>query len=175
MTPPIRQRVSGAYVHMNADEMNRFPSRKNPRLRHFDYSSPHYYFVTICTWEKRCLFWNSGELNQYGHIAKQGFEEMTAHFPGVEVDKYVVMPNHVHGILILNGHTSNLSTVVGLYKSYVTKQVHSLDSDCRVWQTSFYDHVIRNQKDYARIWLYIEGNPARWKEDCFFHEQAVRK
>ena len=155
---------------MNADEMNRFPSRKNPRLRQFDYSLPYYYFVTICTWEKRCLFWQSGALSEYGHIAKQGFEEMTVHFPDLVVDKYVVMPNHVHGIVILNRPTSNLSTAIGLYKSYVTKQIHRLDSHCRVWQTSFHDHVIRNQRDYERIWLYIEGNPARWKEDCFFQE-----
>ena len=156
---------------MNHDnKTDRFPSRRNPRLKQYDYVAPNYYFVTICTWEKRYLFWQLDHLNAFGKIAAQGFEEIPSHFPDVAVDKYVIMPNHVHGILILNKQTSNLSTVIGLYKSYVTKQIHGLDSNCKVWQTSFHDHVIRNQKDYERIWLYIEANPARWNEDCFYQE-----
>lgn len=154
---------------MNAnDEQNRFHSRKNPRLKRYDYTTPNYYFITICTWEKRCIFWNRGKLNQYGEIAKQGLEEITQHFPYVVVDKFVVMPNHVHAILILQADKTNISTVVGQYKSIVSKRIHEFDADCKVWQTSFHDHVIRNQKDYERIWLYIEANPARWEDDCFF-------
>ena len=150
------------------DEHDRLHSRKNPRLKQFDYTTPNYYFVTICTWEKRSLFWSGGALNKRGIIAKQGFEEIGHHFPDVTVDKFVVMPNHVHGILILGTEKTDLSVVIGQYKSFVSKQVHTFDVGCRVWQTSFHDHVIRNQKDYERIWLYIEGNPARWSEDCFY-------
>ena len=154
---------------MNAnDEQNRFHSRKNPRLKRYDYTTPNYYFITICTWEKRCLFWKSGKLNQYGVTAKQGFEEITQHFPDVIVDKFVVMPNHVHAILILQTDGTNVPTVIGQYKSFVSKRIHEFDAGCRVWQASFHDHVIRNQKDYERIWLYIEANPARWEDDCFF-------
>ena len=150
------------------DEHDRFHSRKSPRLKRYDYATPNYYFITICTWEKRCLFWHRGALNKYGKIAKQGFEEIEHHFPEVTVDKFVVMPNHVHGILILKTEKTDLSVVVGQYKSFVSKQVHAIDAGCRVWQASFHDHVIRNQKDYERIWLYIEGNPMRWADDCFY-------
>ena len=150
------------------DEQDRFHSRKSPRLRQYDYTTPNDYFVTICTWEKKCLFWRTGVLNHYGEIAKQSFEEIGRHFPDVTVDKFVVMPNHVHGILVLQSGSTNLSAVIGQYKSYVSKQIHVFDADCRVWQASFHDHVIRSQKDYERIWLYIEGNPMRWEDDCFF-------
>ena len=154
---------------MNAnDEQDRFHSRRNPRLKKYDYTTPNYYFVTICTREKRCLFWHRSVLSKYGEIAKQGFEEIGYHFPDVIVDKFVVMPNHVHGILVLQGGRTNLSSVIGQYKSYVSKQIHAFDTGCKVWQASFHDHVIRNQQDYERIWLYIEANPARWDEDCFY-------
>ena len=154
---------------MNADdEQDRFHSRKHPRRKRYDYATPNYYFITICTWEKRYIFWNKEKLNRYGEIAGQGFGGITHHFPDVTVDKFVVMPNHVHAILILQDDKTNISTVIGQYKSYVSKQTHEFDADCKVWQTSFHDHVIRNQKDYERIWLYIEANPARWEGDCFF-------
>ncbi|MCI7639964.1 MAG: transposase [Clostridiales bacterium] len=107
-------------------------------------------------------------LSKYGEIAKRGFEKIEHHFPDVIVDKFVVMPNHVHGILVLQSGSTNLPTVIGQYKSYVSKKIHGFDADCKVWQASFHDHVIRNQKDYERIWLYIEGNPMRWGDDCFY-------
>lgn len=169
MTPPpaIIFWVVGYMVSSN--DFDRFPSRKSPRLKFFDYTAPNYYFVTICTWEKRCLFSQSGtELNQFGEIAKRTFENIPQHFPTVKVDKFVVMPNHVHGILILNEQNVDLSTVVGQYKSHVTHQIHLIYPGCREWQTSFHDHIIRNQADYERIWNYIEANPARWQGDCFY-------
>ena len=152
----------------NGGEMGRFPSRKNPRLKHFDYTTPNYYFVTICTWEKRYLFWDSEGLNSFGKIARQELVNIPSHFPNVRVDQYVVMPNHVHAILILDGCETNLSTIIGLYKSGVTKQIHGIAPECRLWHSSFHDHVIRNRKEYERIWLYIEANPAKWNDDCFF-------
>ena len=78
------------------------------------------------------LYWRGSSLNKFGKIAKQGFEEIGHHFPDVIVDKFVVMPNHVHGILILQTGSTNLSAVIGQYKSYVSKQIHAFDADCRV-------------------------------------------
>lgn len=145
-----------------------FPQRKHPRLSYFDYSTPGYYFITICTHEKRCIFGPPSNLNAYGRIAEDAFAEIPKHFPQVKIDKYVVMPNHVHAILILSPGATGLSPVVGSYKSSVTKRIHAIDPDIKVWQTSFHDHVIRNQPGYEKIWSYIETNPLKWEDDCFY-------
>ena len=148
----------------------RFPVRKSPTIPNFDYSTPNYYFVTICTNRKTCLFGTPGKENWRGKIAEKGLLQINQHFSSVLVDKYVVMPNHVHAIIILQDDQANLTTVVGQYKSYVTRQIHKMEPDIQVWQTSFHDHGIRTQAGYEKIWNYIEGNPAKWCEDCFFAE-----
>ena len=91
-------------------------------------------------------------------------------FPGVVVDKYVVMPNHIHAIIVLKEHGVGLSTVIGQYKTAVTRKIRSAAPNMIVWQRSFHDHIIRNQKSYELIWSYIDSNPYRWKEDLFFVE-----
>ena len=148
-------------------EDNRFPSRKNPRLPQFDYSQPNYYFVTICTWAKACIFGTPADLSVYGKVAQNCLSEIESHFPGVILDKWVVMPNHIHAIVVLPGNI-NLSAVIGLYKSAVTRQLHKAAPNLRVWQNSFHDHVIRNSFDYEKIWSYIDGNPQKWETDCFY-------
>ena len=170
MTPPTSYPIlSGqVVVKMQNNNADRFPSRKHPRLKQYDYTTPNYYFVTICTKEKACLFGGPGMLNQCGSIAQQGILEIEDHFPGVKVDKYAVMPNHIHMILVLQGETASLPTVIGQFKSYVTKQIRQSEPKCEVWQTSYHDHIIRDQKGYENIWLYIESNPANWEKDCFY-------
>ena len=149
-------------------DRSKYPSRKNPRHRSIDYSAPNYYFITICTDGKKCIFGKANQLNEFGNIAYDGFRQIPQHYSDVFVDKCVVMPNHVHAILVLTGNQTKLSDVVCSYKSYVTKKIHELQPDRKVWQTSFHDHVIRNQQAYEKIWLYIEGNPMNWDKDCFF-------
>ena len=149
------------------EDADRFHNRKHPRLKQYDYATPNYYFVTICTWEKSCIFGMPERANSLGCIAERAIENIPVHFQGVSVDKYVIMPNHIHAILVLEGET-NLATVIGQYKSAVTKEIHVWNPHMKVWQTSFHDHIIRNQEDYARIWAYIDTNPARWMEDCFY-------
>lgn len=146
----------------------RYPKRKNPRMKHYDYSTPGYYFVTFCTHDKMCLFGNAQQLNSLGQKAKESLEEIPVHFPGVVIDKYVVMPNHIHAIIILTGHNIHLSTVIGSYKSFVAKQVRKSFPGLKVWQASFHDHVIRDQKGYEHIWMYIDTNPQQWENDCFY-------
>ena len=92
------------------------------------------------------------------------------HFPEVLVDKWVVMPNHVHVIIHLNDCTTELSHVIGQYKSAVTRNIRRIVENMTVWQTSYHDHVIRSERDYLRIWEYIDTNPSRWKDDCFYTE-----
>ena len=136
----------------------------------FDYATPGYYFITICTKEKRCFFGDPQTLNDAGRIAQQMLEEIPIHFQGVRVDKFVVMPNHIHAILILEDSKANLSDVVGQYKSAVTRNLRKAGWDQPIWQSSFHDHVIRDQMGYERIWTYIDANPIRWIDDCFYTE-----
>ena len=151
---------------LGEDELNRFPVRRNPRSKYIDYTSQNYYFVTICTKDKRCIFGEPSKLSGFGKIAKECLARIPEHFCSVRLDKWVVMPNHIHAIIVLNGNTVPLSTIIGQYKSAVTRQLHKISPDISIWQDSFHDHVIQNQKDYERIWSYIDANPARWMDDC---------
>ncbi|MBR6653401.1 MAG: transposase [Oscillospiraceae bacterium] len=148
------------------------PNRKKQRLSQFDYSSENYYFVTICTADKKHLFGKAGELNQFGKIAEKKILDIPNHHYGVRIDKYAVMPNHIHAIVVLGcaGKTPtekipSLYTVLGSYKSSVTREIHEIAPEVTVWQSSYNDHVIRNNADYSNIWQYIDQNPERWNED----------
>ena len=100
----------------------------------------------------------------------QAIRDIPIHYAAIRIDHYVVMPNHVH--LLLQIITDNdrqimpaptISVIVQQLKGIVTKQIgHS------IWQKLFHDHVVRGEKDYLEIWNYIDGNPSRWEEDCFF-------
>ena len=142
-------------------------TRKATRLPKYDYATPNYYFITICTHEKKCIFGQPGKLNAYGKIAEECVKKIEAVFPSVDVDNYVVMPNHIHMILALkeNGEETNISTVIGQYKATVTKKIAESKN---IWQRSFHDHIIRNQTSYEKIWNYVEYNAAKWEQDCFY-------
>ena len=157
---------------MMPNDNDRFPVRKNPRMKQYDYTSHNYYFATICTRDKLCLFGSPAKLSPMGKIAADCLRNIPAHFPGVIIDKWVVMPNHIHAIVILPGTTTNLSNVIGQYKAAVTKESRAFYPNVQIWQTSFHDHVVRDQADYERIWTYIDTNPARWMDDCFYIPQA---
>ena len=98
--------------------------------------------------------------------------QISAHYPGVTVDKYVVMPNHVHMILVLPAdggralRAPTVSRIVRAWKETVTKMLGEA-----IWQKSFYDHIIRDENDYLRIWTYIHTNPAKWAEDTYYIAQ----
>ena len=158
------------------------PQRKSNRLPNFDYSTPGAYFITICVKDHRCIFWqNVGAsiahpqmptLTKYGIAVDAAIRNIPTHYPAISVDHYVVMPNHIHLLLQINTDADGrpmvaptISHVVQQMKGIVTKQIgHS------IWQKLFHDHVIRNEKDYLKIWEYIDNNPARWKDDCFYEE-----
>ena len=164
------------------------PNRKPLRLTDYDYSAPGAYFVTICTHEKACLFGRiipaadkAGAYMQYSPIGKMAREcllDIASHYDNVRVDHWVIMPNHIHMLVQITekidsqpGMRCDISNVVGKYKAAVTRKIGQarLPSG-KLWQTSFYDHVIRNQEDYLSIWQYIDGNPSKWLEDCFCSE-----
>lgn len=144
-----------------------FPVRKSPRLKNFDYATPTAYFVTMCTYQKACLFGLPDQLSQMGRIAQAAIETIPVHFSGVQIEKSVVMPNHVHMLVQLSGSVQ-LSALVGSYKASVSKQIHQINPSVIVWQRSYHDHVIRTPRAWEDIWTYIDQNPLRWELDCFY-------
>ncbi len=149
------------------------PRRKLPRLHGFDYSLPNYYFVTICTADKKCLFGEPQELGYLGKLVEQELVNIPSHYPNVWIDKYVIMPNHIHAIIVLENMpegSASLSTVVGQFKAGVSRKVHGHQPGMVLWQKSFYDTVIRSEAAYRQIWNYIEGNPSKWQEDELYQQ-----
>ena len=117
-------------------------------------------------------------MNSYGRIAEEHLLRIPLLNPNIQIDKYVIMPNHLHVIFVVNPKENendmvDLSFVIGQYKMSVTKKIRMKEPGKMVWQRSFHDHVIRNQKRYEMIWQYIENNPLKWEEDCFY--QTVQK
>lgn len=148
------------------------PNRKSPRASWWDYTTAADYFVTICS-KNRTHFFGKIEngkmqLSHAGIIADVFWYEIKNHFPMVELFAFVVMPNHIHGIIRLlpSEQQSSLSTIVGSYKSAVTKHCNRLSLP-HEWQTRFYDNIIRSEQDFERIENYIRNNPANWPTDKF--------
>ncbi len=156
--------------------------RKRNRLENYDYSLAGAYFVTICSYSREKIFGNivgediilptTVQLTPAGKIVENSIKEINSHYPSVTVDKYVIMPNHIHLILVIgpdeNGRiisSPTLSTVVGQMKRASAKNIGR-----KVWQRSFHDHVIRNEHDYMEIWHYIDINPRKWRDDHFYVE-----
>jgi len=164
--------------------MDNLPRRKKTRLEDFDYSTPGAYFITICTQNRRNILSNIvGDgfpvSKMSGKIAERFIKMISVKYPKARVDKYVIMPNHIHMILEMEkdlGETGNpsptMGTIIGWYKYQVSTHINLAKGTAgqRVFQRSYYDHVIRNQQDYNEIWQYIDSNPAKWQEDCFYNE-----
>lgn len=148
-----------------------FYNRKSPRISYYDYSRENYYFITICTHERHCYFGSIHAKSWIGELAEAHLRQIPNHYTDVSVDKFVVMPNHIHMILVIqSGGKWSVEQIIGQYKSGVSRQARKKYPSLCLWQRSFHDRVIRSQKDYERIWLYIEGNPLCWKKDCFYLE-----
>ena len=157
------------------------------RLKGHDYSeSGRYYFVTICTKDRMEWFGDAKDgkiiLNECGKIARSAWEDIFQHFNQIELDEFVVMPNHIHGILFVtpngldavgNGHAHSLQdknpqnrsretipVVIGSYKSAVTRQIHQNGILNFEWQKSFHDRIIRTEGSLEKIREYILFNPS---------------
>lgn len=160
---------------------------ESSKLPEYDYSLLHWYYVTINTKNHVCCF---GEvingnmiLNEFGEIAENCWKEIPAHFLRVTLDYFVIMPNHLHGIIAINeqserntehenvetGHApslqskrNSLSDIVGSFKSSVSRQIHKKCNSDFHWQERFYDRIIRNENELFQIRKYIELNPFKW-------------
>jgi REP element-mobilizing transposase RayT len=169
--------------------------RRSIRLKGFDYASVGAYFVTIVTWHRDMLFGEIANdemrLNTLGNIADECWRAIPDHFPNVELGAFVVMPNHVHGILVIqNGVDAfastfnrrgtiyrapteefqkpvpgSIPTIVRTYKAAVTRRIGREYNSAGIWQRNYYEHVIRNHEEWDRIHRYIQSNPSQWAED----------
>ncbi len=154
-------------------------SRKPNRLQDYDYGKNGAYFITICVKDRHEMLWkpvgariahpHEQTLSDIGEVVNTAIQNIPAIYSNVRVDKYVIMPNHIHMILtIANDHgramrAPTISIVVNQMKGYVTKQI-----GFTIWQKLFHDHIIRNEQEYREIWNYINQNPQKWQEDCYY-------
>ena len=162
------------------------PKRKPTRLKGYDYYQNGAYFVTICVKERKQLLSKivgqglppaENRLSAYGKIASKQIELLETRYKGIKIDKYVVMPNHIH-ILISNLEETagaspcpTISDIICSFKSITTRMCKKQGLTIQhLFQSSFHDHIIRNEKDYKKIWEYIDTNVIRWKEDCFYND-----
>ena len=154
------------------------PSRKTLRLQNFDYSSNGCYFITLCTKDKKPLLSTVGAstarpqeptLTKCGTVVDCAIQRIPVVYPSVRVDKYVIMPNHIHLLISIDqedgraGLAPTISRIVQQTKGFATKQIGQ-----SIWQKSFYDEIIRNDAHYLKIWNYIDTNPFRWTEDEYY-------
>lgn len=160
----------------------RLITRKPNRLCEFDYSGNGVYFITVCTKDKQCILWNttpvgadiirwnSSKLSEYGKIVYNAILNIKKHYDYVTVEKFVIMPNHIHMLLMIDSSgrmvsapTKTVSTIIGQLKRSVSKSIGK-----SIWQKSFYDHIIRDENDFLTKWKYIDENPIKWETDEYF-------
>jgi putative transposase len=157
---------------------------ESTRLPGWDYAGAGWYFVTICTRNRECLFGDivDGEmhLSSIGEIVAEEWQKTPDIRPNVVLDEWVIMPNHLHGIIIIERDVSTTTTtpsrlkagslgaIIGQVKSICTKRIWAIGHTDFAWQARFYDHIIRNEASLKRIREYIVNNPAKWKEDRYY-------
>ena len=161
---------------------NLLPKRKPNRLNGFDYGAGHSYFITICTQNReKILSHIVGEgstlpiLTKQGEIIKNLIECIPLKYSSFSVDYYVIMPNHIHLLTTVfdDGRADPSPTItsfIGWLKYQATKEIYKItgNNQKKIFQRSFYDHVIRNRDDYEQISKYIYENPINWESDEFF-------
>lgn len=164
------------------------PKRKSARLKGYDYSSPGAYFVTVCTKNREELFEIEFPVGNdlrvvpppQNEIVHKWLKEIETKYTNFKIDKYVIMPNHIHIIIVITERHigRSLQDVMRWFKTMVTNEYIRLvkEHKCKpfnekLWQKSYHDHIIRGEKDYLKIWEYIDSNPLKWKEDCFYTER----
>jgi REP element-mobilizing transposase RayT len=169
------------------------PSRRSIRLKGYDYAQPGAYYVTICTAGRLCIFGevaaDAVQLSPIGSIVEATWKELPQHYPFVELDSFVVMPNHVHGVLFLLDEPSfegyvvgaglrparkvagqvrhSLSEVVRAFKTFSARRINAARGarGASVWQRNYYERIVRDEKELERIREYIDNNPAQWEAD----------
>lgn len=153
---------------------NELEGRKLIRLKEYDYSNEGMYFITICTKNRECILGKieNGSvktdpymvLNRNGILIESELNNIHNHFRDINIDEYVIMPNHIHFILnIIKKDSITVPTIVGLFKSGVSRIL-----EYSIWQRNYYEHIIRNEKEYYKIKKYIIENPINWVNDKLY-------
>ncbi len=156
--------------------MNSKPCRKKNRLQNFDYATKGDYFITICTNERKNVFWisNYNEISVKTYLALLNDTGLVVHNVLLNVnkvysekaviEKYVIMPDHIHLLVyIMNDNLVSVETIVKNIKRYVSLELGVKN----LWQKGFYDHIIRNENDYNETWDYIDANPRKLTDNIF--------
>jgi len=167
-------------------------SRQSIRLSGFDYSQRGWYFITICTYRRKYFFGDIVgannhsptymQLSNIGNIVYTTWKHIPDHYPNVKLDKFIVMPNHVHGIiniyqsdhrannnLPLHGTSQTIGAIIRGFKIGVTKWCRTYTITNNVWQRNYYEHIIRDDHDLRRIRQYIANNVINWANDNFYN------
>ena len=179
--------------------LNKKFGRQSIRLKNYNYAGNGYYFVTICIQDKQCFFGDvidgKMQLSSAGKIAQQYWSEIPQHSKHTYLDKFIIMPNHVHGIIIIDNpenprrnvptgvdnecdlsqtmsklspKSGTLSVIIRSYKSSATRSRRQTGDNIFQWQSRFYEHIIRDEKSLNNIRHYIIHNPAKWAEDRIY-------
>ena len=166
--------------------------RRSIRLKDYDYTQAGAYFVTLVTYARECMFGEIGAdgvlmLNPLGEIAREEWGKSTGIRREIALDEFIIMPNHVHGIVLMLGHDTvgahgraplpnpfhrppkSLGAFVAGFKSATTKRLNQTRATpgAPVWQRNYYDHIVRDEGDLARLRTYIQDNSAQWALDQF--------
>jgi REP element-mobilizing transposase RayT len=166
--------------------------RRSIRLNRYDYSQSGYYFITVCTQEQRCLFGEIEKgrliLNDAGKMVGHWWDELKNKYDNIEIDEYIVMPNHCHGIINIvgtgvgadlcvcpNGIGRPIYKMIQWFKTMTTneyirnvKQNHWEPFDGKLWQRNYYEQIVRDETSLRRIREYIVNNPCQWQQDKLF-------
>ena len=160
-----------------ASDLFMLPSRRTPRLPGFDYARPGVYFVSTCTHRRRCVLGRVVDGNVYlsrvGTIVEEEWLLTAERRPYVMLDSYVIMPNHVHGLIVIQERLRDepagrrqrsLSSIVGAFKAAASRRVGAITGQQgrMLWQRSYHEPVVRDYRELGRIRDYIAANPARW-------------
>lgn len=167
------------------------PNRKVIRLQHFDYSSSGAYFLTLCIHNRRNLLGRivqtsdgaslQGYKNRPDRMIQKWLHELEGKFDNVALDYYVIMPNHVHLIIFLDGKNvaNDVPRIMDWFKTMTVneyirgvKRGQYVPFSKRLWQRGYFDHVIRNEEDLYRCRKYIAENPEKWLlDELYFQEE----
>ena len=175
-------------VKLKKLQMVKLRKRRSTRLPKYDYSRQGYYYLTLCTYNRECFFGeitdDRMQLNEYGKIADKCWGRIPEHFPYVMLDEYIIMPNHIHGLINITrdavgakdfsplqriglpGTSKTIGSIVRGFKIGVTKWIRQNTDIINVWQRSFHDHIVRtSNKSLYDIRKYIIDNPKKWDTD----------
>ena len=164
--------------------------RQSLRLPYYDYSQRGIYFITICIRDRQCIlaeiFEGSLRLNDMGAMMGRCWHDIPNHFPHMTLDAYVIMPNHIHGIIIieesikkdecyspLHGTSKTIGSAVRGFKIGVTQWVRKNTALHDIWQRNYYEHIIRNDVSLHQIKEYITHNPETWTQDKLHPSHAL--